>query len=104
MNQKTIVVVAEGLVWERGLLYSPGPILPGAKEFMDGLLGEKVEVSKGRVERANRVVIVSPVLNTLNGHRNALSALYSADVPFTDVWTSPGFPDFDEVVYRGPDH
>lgn len=82
----TIAVIADNLLWGYGPPGAPGEILPGAKEIME------------EVRRRGRVVLVSHHLNTLAGHRNVVTTLVGADIPYDDLWLAPGFPEHDEVV------
>lgn len=83
---KTIAVLADRLLWEYGLPSAPGDLKPGARDLMAALCS------------LGSVVVVSTHLNTLVGHRRVLDLLLTNDIPYTDLWLAPGFPEHDEVV------
>jgi hypothetical protein len=87
---KTVVVIAEGYLWEHGVGHSPGAIKPDAKA--------KLEAAK----KLGRVVIVTPCANTETGLRICQQLLYR-DIggPFDELWCSPGCPVFDVLIAAG---
>lgn len=87
----TLLVVADGFLWQNDLPTSPGPLLPGARER---LLAAR--------DRADRVVIASFCCNTHAGAQRVRAIIErDLNLPLSasfDLHTAVGFPLFDEVV------
>lgn len=89
---KTVIVMAEGYLWDRtGIGDCPGNPLPDA--------ADKLVAAK----KLGRVVIVTPFANTLAGARQCLDLLYRVvgTNSFDELWCSPGCPMFDILIHDG---
>ena len=90
---KTLLLIADGLLWEPGIADCPGAVLPTAKEKLAAACAA-----------ADRVVVASYCANTHLGAQRCRRILVSdlgADLSDKlDLHTAAGFPLFDEVWHE----
>ena len=67
-------------------LLEPGTLRKGAVAWLE------------KLQKTHHITIVTPIANTWSGHKVMLNWLGSLGVPFDDVWTGFGYPEYDKVI------